>query len=194
MNDTDNGFDTATRWEMPVLQTVRKPLTLLELDDIEHSARAEGYACGHAEGYANGMAEARRIAAQIGGLLDSLTRPMAQLDAEVLSALSELAVNIAGALIGQAYRTDANLHVELARQALLLIGNDRRDVELRLHPDDLPVLKSLLDLPASTRLTADASLGRGDLRVHADGLRIDATIAARLQAALAAINDSGIPS
>ena len=39
-------------------------------------------------------------------------------------------------------------------------------------------------MTAHTRLTADTSLTRGDLRVHAESVRIDGTLEARLRGAL----------
>ena len=96
---------------------------LEELQRIEDAARADGYARGHAEGLAAGQAEMRRLVAQVEGILDSFTRPLARLDAEVGDALGELAVRIAGTLIGQAYESDPNLLADLVREALDAVGS-----------------------------------------------------------------------
>src|SRR5690606_9800502 len=140
-----------------------------------------GYAAGHAEGLAAAQAEVRRQVAQIEGVLDGFTRPLARLDAEVADALGDLAVRIAGALLGRSYAADPTLLADLAREALDAVGTSSREVELRLHPDDLGVLAPHLAGLSGVRLTADTTLGRGELRLHSESMRIDGTIAARLQ-------------
>ena len=164
------------------------PPTLEEIQAIQDAAYREGLerglAEGHAEGFAQGQAEVRRLAAQMEGILDNFSRPLDRLENEVIAALSELAVRIAGALVGRAYQTDRVLLQELATTALDAVGGAQREVELRLHPDDIAALTPVLAMTAHTRLTADTSLTRGDLRVHAESVRIDGTPEARLRGAL----------
>ncbi len=164
------------------------PPTLEEIQAIQDAAYREGLerglAEGHAEGFAQGQAEVRRLAAQMEGILDNFSRPLDRLENEVVAALSELAVRIAGALVGRAYQTDPVLLQELATTALDAVGGAQREVELRLHPDDIAALTPVLAMTAHTRLTADTSLTRGDLRVHAESVRINGTLEARLRGAL----------
>ena len=164
------------------------PPTLEEIQAIQDAAYREGLERGltegHAEGFAQGQAEVRRLAAQMEGILDNFSRPLDRLENEVVAALSELAVRIAGALVGRAYQTDPVLLQELATTALDAVGGAQREVELRLHPDDIAALTPVLAMTAHTRLTADTSLTRGDLRVHAESVRIDGTLEARLRGAL----------
>ena len=164
------------------------PPTLEEIQAIQDAAYREGLERGltegHAEGFAQGQAEVRRLAAQMEGILDNFSRPLDRLESEVIAGLSELAVRIAGALVGRAYQTDPVLLQELATTALDAVGGAQREVELRLHPDDIAALTPVLAMTAHTRLTADTSLTRGDLRVHAESVRIDGTLEARLRGAL----------
>ena len=164
------------------------PPTLEEIQAIQDAAYREGLERGltegHAEGFAQGQTEVRRLAAQMEGILDNFSRPLDRLENEVVAALSELAVRIAGALVGRAYQTDPVLLQELATTALDAVGGAQREVELRLHPDDIAALTPVLAMTAHTRLAADTSLTRGDLRVHAESVRIDGTLEARLRGAL----------
>jgi len=83
-------------------------------------------------------------------------------------------------LLGRHGRADR----EMLLAALAAVGEITRPVEVRLHPDDITVL----DTPAPLlHLIPDSSLSRGDVRVHADTLRIDGTLNARLDAALAEV-------
>lgn len=164
------------------------PPTIEEIQAIQDAAYREGIerglAEGHAEGFATGQTEVRRLAAQMEGILDNFSRPLDRLENEVVAALSELSVRIAGALVGRAYQTDPVLLQELATSALDAVGGAQREVELRLHPDDIAALTPVLAMAPGTRLTADTSLSRGDLRVHAESVRIDGTLEARLRGAL----------
>ncbi|AKC87983.1 FliH/SctL family protein [Pseudoxanthomonas suwonensis] len=192
---------TAVRWLAPELAAVARapagvpvdvpvprPPSLEEIQAIEDAARREGYeaglAQGHQEGFAQGQAEVRRLTAQIEGILDNFSRPLARLEDEVTAALGELAVRIAGSLVGRAYDADPVLLSDLVAEALDAVGGASREVEVRLHPDDIQALAPLLALVAGARLTPDPALGRGDLRVHAESVRIDGTLEARLRGAL----------
>ncbi|QNN46696.1 flagellar assembly protein FliH [Thermomonas brevis] len=190
----------AVRWAAPELappppppppQPERHMPSVEEVQAIEEAAYAEGYARGHAEGAAAGQAEIRRIAAQMEGILDAFTRPLARLDAEVGDALGDLAVRIAGALLGRSYAAEPELLETLVREALEIAGSDHRQVELRLHPDDLAMLTPQLLTLEGVRMSGDATLARGDLRLHADSVRIDGSLSARLNAALQKIAAGG---
>lgn len=157
-----------------------------ELQAIEQAAYDEGFQRGHADGLALGQGEIRRVIAQMEGILDGFTRPLARLDAEVADALGELAVRIAGTLVGRAYAAEPALLAALVREALDSVGATSREAELRLHPDDLALLTPHLSSLDGVRVSADATLARGDLRLNSENVRIDGTLATRLQAALQA--------
>jgi flagellar assembly protein FliH len=181
----------AVRWTAPGLAVragaepaLPSPPSVEELQALEQAAHAEGFARGHAEGLAAGQADVRRMIAQIEGILDGFTRPLARLDSEVADALADLAVRVAGALVGRAYLADPTLLADLVRDALDAVGSGSREMELRLHPDDFGVLAPHLAGLDGVRLTIDAALGRGELRLHSESVRIDGTLAARLQSVL----------
>ncbi len=179
----DEDFDGAGVLEHepePVLQ----PPTLEEIQAIQDSAEKEGFERGHADGFTQGQAEVRRLVAQIEGILDNFSRPLVRLENEAVAALGELAVRIAGALVGRAYQADPQLLAQLVSEGVDAVGSSSRDVEVRLHPDDIAALAPLLSLSPQQRLVPDAALGRGDLRVHAESVRIDGTLEARLRGAL----------
>lgn len=185
----------AVRWMAPGLSVgpvvelsdLPSPPSVEDLQALEQAAHAEGFARGHAEGIAAGQTEVRRMIAQIEGILDGFTRPLARLDGEVAEALGELATRIAGALLGREYAADPTLLADLVREALDAVGSGSREIELRLHPDDFGVLAPHLAGLDGVRLTIDATLGRGELRLHSESVRIDGTIAARLQTVLEAV-------
>ena len=183
--------DNVVRWAPPALDAIAEPSPLdaliietitaeppppplqlptpEEIQAIREAARQEGFEQG---------------TAQIEGILDNFGRPLVKLEGEVVAALGELAVRIAGHLVGRAYEAEPALLRDLVGEALDAVGGSSRDVEVRLHPDDIAALAPLLSLEPGQRLSPDPGLSRGDLRVHAESVRIDGTLDARLRAAL----------
>ncbi|MGH8089520.1 MAG: FliH/SctL family protein, partial [Stenotrophomonas sp.] len=84
----------------PMVEHDPEPLlqlpTLEEIQAIQDAAEKDGFEQGHADGQAQGQAEVRRLIAQIEGILDNFSRPLVRLENEVVGALGELAVRIAG--------------------------------------------------------------------------------------------------
>ena len=193
-------MNEAVRWYAPPLEEapraavqdepveLPRPPSLEEIQQIRDDAQREGYedglAQGRAEGMAAGQSEMRRLTAQIEGILDNFSRPLARLENEVVGALGDLAVRIAGGLVGRAYQAEPALLADLVGEAVDAVGGTAREVEVRLHPDDIAALTPLLSLNPATRLVADPALARGDLRVHAESVRIDGSLDARLRGAL----------
>ena len=116
--------DNVVRWAPPALDAIAEPSPLdaliietitaeppppplqlptpEEIQAIREAARQEGFEQGRADGYAQGQSEVRRLTAQIEGILDNFGRPPVKLEGEVVAALGELAVRIAGHLVGRA--------------------------------------------------------------------------------------------
>jgi len=200
------------RWIVPELEPLPAPPMPVVVEEIEperiappsleqiQAIREQAYQAGYEEGlingqtqgYAQGQSEVRRLIAQIEGILDNFTRPLARLESEVAGALAELAVRIAGHLVGRACASDPSLVAMLVAQALDAVGTSAREVEVHLHPDDVAALTApgrdlpqpLLTLPEGVRLVPDPILSRGDLRVHTESVRIDGSLSARLEQAL----------
>lgn len=181
----------AVRWTAPGLgghaqaSPARLP-TAAEIDALRSSAQAEGHAAGYAEGLAAGEAEMQRRIHQVQVLLEGFSQPLTRLDGEVAEALSDLAVRIAGALMGRAYDADPTLLADLVREALDAAGSSVREIELHLQPDDFNVLAPHLSGLDRVRVTPDTALARGELRLHSEAVRIDGSLNTRLQSALQA--------
>lgn len=180
----------AVRWQVPEFDggaRAPKPPSLEELEAIEAAARREGFEAGKRDGLAAGQAEIRKLAAQMEAVLAALARPYAKLEDDVLGALEQVAVRIAGALLADAYEADPARLAQVVQTALDALGPGQRDTSLHLHPDDVRALTPYLPQWPELRVQPDKTLVRGDARIHADAVRIDARVEARLQAALAAL-------
>jgi flagellar assembly protein FliH len=185
----------AVRWTLPPLAGARAgggPPTARELDELERSAHHEGFERGRAEGYAAGMAQARAHGEQLAVLLDRFARPLAELEGEVEHVLVNLANAVAAALLRGMAKHDPGMVAALARHAASGLPAAARDVEVILHPEDLAAVeKALPERDPRWRLVANPQLARGDVRVHSDSVRLDATLATRLANAAEALLEKG---
>lgn len=178
----------ATAWTPRELAPRPAP-TIEELDEMVRVARDEGYRDGQAQGYADGMAQARAEQQRLAALCATLQRPVAELEEDVAQQLLELSVAIARAVSRVQLAWDTGALMEVVREALAMAGNER-GIELRLHPGDVPRVSLALEaggMDTLPRLIADPALSPGDVRVHGESLRLDATLDTRLAGVAAAL-------
>lgn len=198
-----------TRWEVPALdqrhadadahpqpedEPLPQPPSLEEIEAIQRAAHDEGFAAGHAEGLAHAQSDMRRLQARLEGILDAFSRPLSELEGEVAEVLVELSTRIAGTLVRHSYTEHPELLAKLTREAIDSLGERPRHVEVRLHPEDLEAVEPLLGAITNTRLVGDPALARGDLRVHAEDVRLDARLSTRLEQILPRLLASADPA
>lgn len=163
-----------------------------ELAAIQKAAHDEGYAAGRAEGLAAGKSEVERLQQQLAAMTRSLAAPLVDLDQEVGDALGALAVRIAGALLEEAYVAEPGYLARLVQATIETAGMERNALEVRLNPQDLALVKPLLE-GDNVRLLPDPALQRGDVRVHGANMRVDAALETRLRSAYAALRVEETP-
>lgn len=193
----DNGFeferwlppevgDGAAHAEVAPVEQVQQP-TVRELEALEQQAREEGYAAGHAQG----MAEARDVLQQhmqkLDALLESAARPLRSMDELVELELTRLAMTVARQVIAHELRTSPDLVVEAVRQAALALPSATGNLRVRLHPDDLALLRSLDMAESHWQLLPDNGLQRGDCLLESERSRLDARTETRLAAVVDAV-------
>ena len=170
----------------PTPEPAQQP-TVRDLELIEQQAREEGYAAGHAQG----MAEAQQILQErmqrLDGLLESAARPLRSMDELVELELTRLAMTVARQVLAHELRTAPDLVVEAVRQAALALPSASGNLRVRLHPDDLALLRSLEMVESHWQLLPDNSLQRGDCLLESERSRLDARVETRLAAVVDAV-------
>jgi len=161
--------------------------TLRELESIEQQARDEGYAAGHAEG----MAAARDLIngrlGRLDLLLDAAARPLRSMDELVELELARLAMTVARQVLAHELRTAPDLVVEAVRRAALALPSATSTLRVRLHADDLALLRSLQVAEPHWQLVADPALNPGDCVLESERSRLDARVETRLAAVVDAV-------
>jgi flagellar assembly protein FliH len=171
---------TAKPWRMPEL--VVPPPTARALEDITTAAREEGFQSGHADGVARGLEEARAIVQRLTSVLDQLARPLAAVDAEVERLVVGLSLQIGGQLAMRELKADPALVATIVQQAVGMLTPAPRDIRVRLHPQDLAAVQSVLAPGAGPnwQLQPDPKLARGDCVVETENAMVDARLQQRV--------------
>jgi len=168
------------------VETPQQP-TVRELEALEQQAREEGYAAGHAQG----MTEAREVLQErmqrLDALLESAARPLRGMDDLVELELARLAMTVARQVVAHELRTAPDLVVEAVRQAALALPSASGNLRVRLHPDDLALLRSLDMTESHWQLLPDNGLQRGDCMLESERSRLDARVETRLAAVVDAV-------
>lgn len=196
------------RYELPSITSMqgavqgRRPgKTVQELEDLEQRTYDEAFAKGQAEGRAQGLAAAEReMRAQIQQLqervarldtvINSMARPLDELDPEVEDQLLQLALTIGRHLVRRELRIDPSQVIAIIRETVALLPASARDVRVHLHPEDAAVVREKLAAPVGERawtIAEDPVMGRGGCRVSTETAQIDARLDTRIGSVISAL-------
>jgi flagellar assembly protein FliH len=150
------------------------------------------------EGYRDGMAALEdfkktytaQAGARLGQLVQSFDAQWAELENRMADAVSRSAVLLAQQVLRNELRTNPSLVQAVAAEALNTVLMSARQVLVRVHPDDLPLVAEGAGeaLQArGARLQADPSVQRGGCSVESDAGTVDATIENRWARAVQAM-------
>jgi flagellar assembly protein FliH len=161
--------------------------TVRDLEALEQQAREEGYAAGQAEGMAAARDLINSRMAKLDALLESAARPLHAMDELVELELARLAMTVARQVLSHELRTSPDLVVEAVRQAVLALPAASGNLRVRLHAEDLSLLRTLGMAEENWQLVADPTLQRGDCMLETERSRLDARLETRLAAVVDAV-------
>jgi flagellar assembly protein FliH len=150
------------------------------------AARQQAYE----EGYRDGMAALEgfkqtytaQVGARVGQLVQSFDAQWAHLESQMADAVSRSALLLAQQVLRSELTTQPSLVRAVAAEAINAVLMSARQVLVRVHPDDLPLVAEGAGeaLQArGARLQADPHVQRGGCSVESDAGAIDATIESR---------------
>lgn len=156
-----------------------------EAEQIREQARVEGRGAGYEEG----AAEVSTAVAALG----EAVRGVESLRADVVQTIEgdaiELALELAGKILGGALKARPELVLEVVQGALLRVS-DRRKITILVNPADLETVKSAIgELTAQGSgvelcdLQADERVGVGGAIVRTDEGEVDASVRTQLERA-----------
>lgn len=183
----------------------------------ERAGHDAGYAAGHAEGYAAGKAEglaagikegrdqgfqaghaeggdlSKKEAEQLRTLVSACAKSLTTIESDVGQALINLAISIAQQVVRSTLEANPEKILGTVRDILYMENGQDRALQLRVHPEDLQLIREhLADEPSSAkwRLIADETILRGGCTAETILGNIDATLQTRWQRVTSAL---GLP-
>jgi flagellar assembly protein FliH len=196
------------RYELPSITSMqaavqgRRPgKTVQELEDLEQRTYEEAFAKGQEEGRAQALAAVEREmrpqiqqlqarVERLDSIINSLARPLDELDPEVENQLLQLALSIGRHLVRRELRIDPSQVIAIIRETVALLPASARDVRVHLHPEDAAVVREKLAAPVGERawtIAEDPVMGRGGCRVSTETAQIDARLETRIGSVISAL-------
>lgn len=153
---------------------------------------------GYQDGYRDGLAAleqfkqsfAAQMTAQLGALTASYGQELDALQQDMARALAVSATHLARQIVRSELQARPELVAAVAQEALDTLLMSARQITVRVHPDDHPLVAqgaSEVLAERGARLLSDASIARGGCLVESDIGVIDASVAARWKRAVATI-------
>jgi flagellar assembly protein FliH len=176
------GIEQST--ELSVIEAAREALVeeATRFDAERTNARRAGFAEGFEVGYAEGKQRADEHAAKFEQLANALQLALTTFENDIAEQLTALSLDIARRVIRTDLTTDRDLLLPLIQETLRSVPEATAGGELRVHPDDLAVVRERLadELRIGNWLVcADSAVESGGCRVVTKQCEIDATLAAR---------------
>lgn len=199
INDT-KGLTAYERWEIPAVAeeppNQEELITAAEIEAIQQLAYTDGYAQGYEigvsqgykDGFDGGHAKLEKLLTErlqrLDSVLSFISRPLSDLDEQVVSQLSDMSVLIARQLIRRELHTDPGQVIAAVREAMTALPINTRDTRIFLHPDDAVLVREVFSISEereqSWKLIEDPSLTRGGCRIEAENSKIDSTVEYRM--------------
>jgi flagellar biosynthesis/type III secretory pathway protein FliH len=153
---------------------------------IEEAARERGFVEGHAAGLAAADHALGPVSAALGETVERLADLRAEFVAVAELRAVELALALAGKVLGAALAADPALVCEIVAGALRRV-TDLDGIVIELHPDDVELVGAWIDAGKNARVSidvrADRRVARGGCIVRTSEGEVDARLAEQLAAA-----------
>lgn len=185
------------RWEMgsigvPVNPRGEQPAEALlrETEAARAAGHSEGIAQGRAEGYAAGVAAAGEDVARLRDLLERLATSVAGHEQRMADEVLDLALVFARQMVGEALAIKREFVLPVVTAALKHLPQSTQRIELKLNPEDLDLVRSLIatdPLGPRVALIADSAQVPGGCSIETEQTAVDATVVTRWRRLLASL-------
>ncbi|MBP6020032.1 MAG: flagellar assembly protein FliH [Burkholderiaceae bacterium] len=160
------------------------------LQEGQEQGHAQGYEAGLAQGHKAGSEQARQACNQLLTLADECAASIASLEADMGQSLISLAIRIAEQVLRSTLDSQPEKLLDLIHDITHQDNDQDAMLKLRLHPDDLELVRRYLDKEPGVglwRLLADPTVTRGGCIAETSQGDIDATLETRWQRVIAAL-------
>ena len=147
-----------------------------EANDLREEARQEGRESGRSEG-----------AAELTETIAQASVRLQELEEKLTSQLTDVAIAIARKILGQELQTNPDAVIKIVRNALAEKARQRQEISLRVHPEDLAIIREnkaqLLEVLSRAKeisIREDVNVERYRVIIETDAGTIDAQLDSQL--------------
>ena len=147
-----------------------------EANDLREEARQEGRESGRSEG-----------AAELTETIAQASVRLQELEEKLTSQLTDVAIAIARKILGQELQTNPDAGIKIVRNALAEKARQRQEISLRVHPEDLAIIREnkaqLLEVLSRAKeisIREDVNVERYGVIIETDAGTIDAQLDSQL--------------
>jgi flagellar assembly protein FliH len=161
-----------------------------QLKEAREQGFRQGLAVGYQQGYDAGEAKAARQGERFRQIMHGFEAGVAALDETVARDLVQLALEVARQVVRHHVEVREDVLVPVLREALNSIAAIAEQPRLIMHPEDADVVKRELGEELADhrcRISPDASMAKGGVRIEDTRFELDASVATRWQRAVATI-------
>jgi flagellar assembly protein FliH len=183
----------------PGNQIVARSLTARQLEEITVQAQREGHnqglregrAQGHAQGLEEGRAAARqelvKQVEQLKSVAAQMLEPIAAQQDDIEVALTQLALDVARAVIDQTPALSSADLLPIVRQAVRELPVGARNITVLLHPQQLELMRDCAEWPSNWQMQADGRVDLGGCKVQTEQSLVDFSVELRFRQVAAAL-------
>lgn len=147
-----------------------------QANDLREEARQEGRESGRSEG-----------AAELTETIAQASVRLQELEEKLTSQLTDVAIAIARKILGQELQTNPDAVIKIVRNALAEKARQRQEISLRVHPEDLAIIREnkaqLLEVLSRAKeisIREDVNVERYGVIIETDAGTIDAQLDSQL--------------
>jgi len=147
-----------------------------EAETLRTQAREEGYAQGREEG-----------ARELTEMVAKSSQRLEQIETQLVAQVKDLALGIARKILGRELATRPEAVVELVKEALAEKARQRREISLRINPEDMAVIREhrsalveVLSRAKEISIREDPDVARFGVIIETDAGTIDAQLETQL--------------
>ncbi len=163
-----------------------------DLRGLFDEAEKEGYAIGLKKAQDKVETERKRDAMAVRHLLDGLTRPYEDINNQLLTELTKLALKAGAILARRELAAAPDALLDVIKNALGNLPKPDRPAQLTLHPDDVNLVTDQLKIDCPELVvSADPSLKRGDCMLKSGATVVDGRVDCQLEQLIDAAMSAG---
>ena len=147
-----------------------------EAEALRTQAREEGYAQGRDEG-----------AKELSEMVAKSSLRLGQIETQLVAQVKDLALGIARKILGRELSTRPEAVVELVKEALAEKARQRREISLRVNPEDMAIIREhrsalieVLSRAKEISIREDPDVARFGVVIETDAGTIDAQLETQL--------------